>query len=122
MTNSPPPRKDDDWIDSVLDDLARADLPDASDDLMARVMGDAQAMLPPPGGRVTQAPWWRQVVDGIGGWAAVGGLAAAAATGFVVGLGGLETVGVTTPWSVSYETYYDSPGTLDAFGWDMEEG
>ena len=123
MTKAPDrPAHNDDWIDGMLDDLARSPVPETSDGLMSRVMEDAQAMLPAPGGAVARAPWWRQLVEGIGGWTAVGGLVAAAATGFVVGLGALDAVGVTAPWSVSYETYYESSGGLDAFGWDMEEG
>ena len=122
MTKPPMPPEDDGWIDQVLDDLARAPVPDAPDDLMARVLTDGLALLPPPVRGIVRVPWWRYVVDGIGGWTAVGGLVAAAATGFVVGLGGLETIGVTPPWSVDYETYYDSPGAEYAFGWDMEEG
>lgn len=123
MTNAPErPDEGDAWIDAMLDDLARTPVPDTPDRLMARVLADAQEMLPAPGGAVVRAPWWRQIVEGIGGWTAVGGLVAAAATGFAVGLGGLDTMGVTTPWPVSYETYYDSSGEVDAFGWDMEEG
>lgn len=121
MTKAPN-HNDDAWIDGLLDDLARTPVPDTPDDLMARVMEDAYGMLPAPGERAAPVPWWRQVVEGIGGWTAVGGLVAAAATGFVVGLGGLDSVGVTSPWTMTYETYYDSPGSLDAFGWDMEEG
>ena len=122
MTKAPNRDGDDAWIDGMLDDLARTPVPDVPDDLMSRVIEDAYGMLPAPGGRAAPAPWWRQIVDGIGGWMAVGGLVAAAATGFVVGLGGLDSVGVSTPWVMTYETYYDSPGSLDAFGWDMEEG
>jgi len=122
MTKAPNRDGDDAWIDGMLDDLARTPVPETPDDLMSRVIEDAYGMLPAPGGQVPPAPWWRQIVDGIGGWMAVGGLFAAAATGFVVGLGGLDSVGVSTPWIMTYETYYDSPGSLDAFGWDMEEG
>ena len=123
MTQTPKqPRDDAAWIDGLLDDMARTSLPDAPDDLMARVLADGRALLPPPGGYTAPAPWWRQIVDGIGGWAAVGGLVAAAATGFAVGLGGLDGVGLSPSWSSGYETYYDSLGTLDAYGWDLEEG
>ena len=123
MTQSPQgPGDDDRWIDRILDEMA--DMPDGQvpDALMSRVLADADAMLPPPGGRVARAPWWRQFVEGLGGWIAVGGLAAAAATGFAVGLGGLDSIGVSVPWSLDYESYYDGTGAFDAFGWDMEEG
>lgn len=116
------PREDDAFVDALLSDLAHTPVRAPSDALMARVLADAQDMLPPPGGAVAAPPLWRQLVDSVGGWGTVGGLVAAAATGFAVGLGGLDSVGVGAPWSLTYDTYYDSPGTLDAFGWDMEEG
>lgn len=123
MTRTPQhPDKDDDWITGLLDDVSRTPVPDTPDPLVMRVMEDAIAMMPAPGGRVVPAPWWRSIVDGIGGWTAVGGLVAAAATGFVVGLGGLDTVGVSAPWLLDDAAYFDSLGTVDTFGWDMEEG
>ncbi|WP_299724643.1 hypothetical protein [uncultured Tateyamaria sp.] len=122
MTQPPKQPDEAEWIDGLLDELAGTPLPDTPDDLMARVLGDGQALMPPPGGPRAPVPWWRQVVEGIGGWTAVGGLVAAAATGFVVGLGGLDDMGLSTPWVLGEEAYYDSLGTLDAFGWDMEEG
>ncbi len=119
----PPERHDDDaWLDQMLEDVANTPMPDASDALLSRVMADAQAQLPPPGGVVTRAPWWRQIVAGLGGWSAVGGLVAAAATGFVVGLGGLDNVGLDTLWPDSYDIYYDSQDAFSAYGWDLEEG
>ncbi|MEO0402864.1 MAG: hypothetical protein AAF214_10855 [Pseudomonadota bacterium] len=111
-------------MDQMLDDLAHAPVPDVPDAVMARVMEDAMAMLPPPGGVVAPVavPWWRDMLQAIGGWTAVGGLVAAAATGFVVGVGGLDTVSGDAIWSLGTGTYYDGSGALDAFGWDFEEG
>ena len=122
MNKAPKRPEEDGWIDRMLDDLAREAVPDAPDDLMARVLADGKAMLPAPVRKIVRPPWWRQIVEGIGGWTAVSGLVAAAATGFVVGLGGLETVGVLPTWSVDYETYYDGQDAEYAYGWDMEEG
>ena len=117
------PERDTDWIDRALDDLAAMPVPDASGDLMARVLGDAEALMPPPGGvQAVRIPLWRQIVQGLGGWTAVGGLVAAAATGFVVGLGGFDTTGTDTIWSLGYGTFYEGEGALAAFGWDFEEG
>lgn len=125
MTKRPTdiPEGEDAWITGLLDDMARApDLP-VPDGLMTRVLADAHALRPAPGGVAARAqPWWRQIIDGLGGGIAVGGLVAAAATGFVVGLGGLDTVGVETFWPLNYETYYEGADALTAFGWDIEEG
>ncbi|WP_147106537.1 hypothetical protein [Tateyamaria sp. syn59] len=106
----------------MLDDLAAAPVPDPSDDLMVRVMADAQAHLPAPGGTRVATPWWRQIVQGIGGWGAVGGLVAATVTGFVIGLGALESTGMDAIWTLGYGEYYDAELGLDAFGWALEEG
>ena len=122
MSKSPDHSADDRWLDQMLDDLAHAPVGDVPDDLMARVLADGDAMLPPPGGHRAAPPWWRQILEGVGGWTAVSGLVAAAATGFVVGLGALDGVGVTTPWTQDYETYYETEDATYAFGWDMEEG
>jgi hypothetical protein len=122
MSKSPGRDGDDRWVDQMLDDLARAPVPDLPDTLMARILADADAMLPPPGGRAARTPWWQQILEGVGGWTAVTGLVAAAATGFVVGLGALDGVGVTVPWMQVDDTYYDTDDATYAFGWDMEEG
>jgi hypothetical protein len=126
MTKMTPPDKrpegDDAWIDRMLDDLGQTEVPEVSADLMARVLGDAEAMLPAPGGVVAPTPLWRQIVQGLGGWTAVGGLVAAAATGFVVGLGGVEAMGLGDYWSLDASASYDSLSALDAYGWDFEEG
>ena len=123
MTQPPNKRPEEDaWLDQMLDDLARAPMPDVPDGLMARVLQDADAMLPAPGGAISRAPWWRPIVEALGGWRAVGGLVAAAATGFVVGIGGLDSVGADALWMMDYEAYYESQDAFDAFGWDLEEG
>lgn len=111
-----------DWVDDMLDDLGRTPVPDPSDDLLARVLADADAHIPPPGGAIQVRPWWQQIVRGIGGWGAVGGLVAATATGFVVGLGALDGAGADTLWTLGYDAYYDADLGLDAFGWALEEG
>jgi len=122
MSKSPDRDGDERWVDQMLDDLARAPVPDLPDALMARILADADAMLPPPGGHKLRAAWWRQILEGVGGWTAVTGLVAAAATGFVVGLGALDGVGVSAPWMQVDDTYYDTQEATYAFGWDMEEG
>ncbi|MEP1961975.1 hypothetical protein [Tateyamaria sp.] len=122
MTHPPERPKDDAWIDQMLGDLAQDPVGEVPEALMARVLADADAMLPAPGGAVAPIPWWRQIVDGIGGWNAVGGLAVAAATGFVIGIGGIEAVHFADFLSVNYDTYYEGQDAVSVFGWDIEEG
>ncbi|MFL4470618.1 hypothetical protein ACERZ8_12270 [Tateyamaria armeniaca] len=62
MTKAP---KDDPMIERMLDDLARAPVPDTPDDLMARVLADGQAMLPPP------VAAWRLPRGGARSWTAL---------------------------------------------------
>ncbi|MEL6463491.1 MAG: hypothetical protein AAFQ58_00870 [Pseudomonadota bacterium] len=121
MSNTPR-MPDRDEIDTLLDDLAKQSVPDPSDDLVARVLADAEAYLPPPGAVTATVPWWRQIVPGIGGWGAVGGLLAATVAGFVIGLGALDPVGADALWSFGYVAYYDADLGLDAFGWALEGG
>lgn len=72
-----------------LFDLARRVAPPVSDDLMARILADADAavVLAP----VSQAPvplqeGWRGWVAAIGGWPAMGGLALATVVGVAIGI------------------------------------
>lgn len=109
-------------VAQMLDDLAAGPVPEPSGDLVARVLADADAHLPPPGGAPASAPWWSQIIQGIGGWGAVGGLVAATVTGFVVGLGALDGAGMDALWTLGYGDYYDAELGLDAFGWALEEG
>lgn len=113
---------DPDRIDALLEEMAAVRSPDPSPDLMARVLADAEAHLPPPGGVRAAVPWWRQVLADIGGWGAVGGLAAATVAGLAIGLGALDATGADALWTLGYDGYYDSDLGLDAFGWAIEEG
>jgi hypothetical protein len=76
--------------DDMLDDLfaqARAVKTAPSDDLMARVLEDADAVQPKLA--VMSAPQvglWARLMDAIGGWPAVSGLAAATVAGVWVGV------------------------------------
>lgn len=119
----PPERDDDDaMIMRMLDELARTPAPDAPDDLLARVLADGDALLPAPGGVEAPAPWWRQMVDALGGWSAASGVVAAAATGFVIGLVGIDAVDIDAMWSAVDVGYYEAQDPFAAFGWDLEEG
>ncbi len=76
-------------------EAARADTPMPSGDLMARIEADALAMMPEPAGLVSapQRGIFGQLLDLVGGWPAVSGLAAATAAGV--------WIGVSPPVSVS---------------------
>ena len=82
------PEKDD---DAMLDDLfavARTETVPPSDDLMMRIMADAAAhnvvaRTPVPARPIS---WFTSIKEMIGGWAAVGGLATATATGLWMGI------------------------------------
>jgi len=97
--------------DQMLDDLfalGRAQQPTPSDALMARVVADAQtANTPEP-----QAPRsvWAGILEFIGGWPSVGGLAIAGVTGV--------WFGVAPPASLSSFTadLIGTPVTVDLFG------
>lgn len=86
--------------DAALDALfaeARADDPVPTDALLARIAADA-AMVQPAAERVQAAPrrgWLRQMVDGIGGWPALGGLVTATAAGVYIGISQPDLVGLT---------------------------
>ncbi len=72
-----------------LFDLARAVAPPVSDDLMARIMADADAAVVPMPDVATSAPeqgGWRGWVAAIGGWPAMGGLALATVVGVAIGI------------------------------------
>ncbi|WP_247227695.1 hypothetical protein [Yoonia sp. F2084L] len=76
--------------DDMLDDLfaqARGVDPTPSNDLMTRVLTDADAVQPKPVVRPDTRPgFWVRLVDAVGGWPAVSGLAAATIAGLWVGV------------------------------------
>ncbi|WP_299691118.1 hypothetical protein [uncultured Tateyamaria sp.] len=111
-----------DWVDALLDDVGQAEVPDASGDLMARVLADAEAAMPAPGGAPARDGLLRQILAGLGGWPSVGGLVAATAVGFAVGLGALDATGLNALWLGDYATYYDDTLGFSVNGWDFEEG
>lgn len=76
--------------DDMLDDLfaqAREVSPKPNDDLMARVMADAAAVQPRPVAVSVARPGIAaRILDAIGGWPAVSGLAMATVAGIWVGV------------------------------------
>lgn len=79
--------------DRMLDDLfaqARAQAPQPDDALMARVLADAAEQSAPVSSPVSspihQPGFWARLSDALGGWPALGGLAAATVAGVWVGI------------------------------------
>lgn len=116
------PGKSERWIDDLLDDVAGTSVPDPSVDLMTRVLADAEAALPVPGGSMLRETVLAQVLRGLGGWFSVGGMAAATAVGFAIGLGALNGTALDPFWLNGFVFYYDDSLGLSANGWDLEEG
>lgn len=80
-------------IEALLD-LARAEAPEPSADLAARVAAAGRELQPRPAAARAQGPvrapgFWRRLLDGAGGLPGLGGLAAAGLVGFAIGMGGL---------------------------------
>ena len=70
----------------MLDDLfaqARSVAPEPSDALLARVLADA---VPPAPARQQEPSLWSRLLDAVGGWPAVSGLAAATVAGIWIGI------------------------------------
>ena len=75
----------DDGLEALFAE-ARALRPVPSEDLMARLMADAERERPQPA-VVSAAPrsGWRDWISALGGWPAMGGLVAATVTGLWIG-------------------------------------
>lgn len=101
-------KSDDEMIDAMFSE-ARAQSPAVSDDLIARVLADAAAARPDRVVAQKQGVWV-SILDLIGGWPSVGGLAMAGVAGI--------WVGVAPPTSVSSWTadLIGSPVSIDLLG------
>ncbi|MFG6561086.1 MULTISPECIES: hypothetical protein [unclassified Sulfitobacter] len=116
---------------SDFDDLedffaaARANPPQVSADLQARVLADAEAHMP----KAPRQPWHRALWQLLGGAAGLSGLATAAAVGVWVGVAPPEGMPdlagqfVTGTWETETSdlTVADTGSEFGGFGWDMEE-
>lgn len=74
--------------DDMLNDIfatARAQTPKPDDLLMARVLADA-ARVSAPVPTISRPGFWARLSDTLGGWPAIGGLAAATVAGVWVGV------------------------------------
>jgi len=98
-------------LDNLLTQTAQTK-PTVPSDLMARVLIDAAQAQPRPDEMRSQSIW-ASLLEMIGGWPAVGGLALASATGLWIGIAppvGLESMATTV---------FGSTQTVDLFGGDV---
>ncbi len=116
---------------SDFDDLedffaaARANPPQVSADLQARVLADAEAHMP----KAPRQPWHQALWQLLGGAAGLSGLATAAAVGVWVGVAPPEGMPdlagqfVTGTWEAETLDISEAETAteLGGFGWDMEE-
>ena len=103
--------------DQILDDLfaeARAKSPTPSDDLMARVMGDAMDAMP-KARTVAVEPRRGGFFAMIGGWPSFAGLATAAVAGVWIGFASPDAV-TDYALGVSYDVSALAPGYGDLLG------
>ncbi len=119
---------DDALSDGALEDFfaaARANPPQVSADLQARVLADAEAHMP----KAPRQPWYQALWQILGGAAGLSGLATAAAVGIWVGVAPPEGMPdlagqfVTGTWEAEAldRAELDTAVELGGYGWDMEE-
>ncbi|WP_424979437.1 hypothetical protein [Leisingera sp. S232] len=109
---------DEDKTLQELEDLfaaAREDRPELPHHLSAAILADAARAQPGAVVRQGRLPLWRQLADAIGGWPALGGLAAASAAGVWIGLAPPSFV----PDPVVLAGYEDSSNVLGDGSYEM---
>lgn len=115
--------RDDDAALEALFAAARNRAPEPSADLLARVLAQAEAVQAEQVARRPKAPAarrggaWRGLLDLIGGWGGVGGLAAAGVTGLWIGFTGTGAIGTATVaiWgepAAEIEAFLDSENVI----------
>ena len=119
-------RKDDMADLDVFFDAAKTEQPGVSDALMDRIMADANSVADEWQREISSEPvkdsWVRRVLNGIGGWPAVSGMATATVLGVAVGI---SPPALLTEMTAGYldgtaDPYLVDP--YDAFGFEMSEG
>jgi hypothetical protein len=86
--------------------------------LAGRVMADAERIQPARSFRPG-----RRLLEALGGWPALGGLAVASSVGFWIGISPPE--GMVDPAILLQDSAgdgYDDTAELSGFGWDLDEG
>lgn len=101
-----------DELDQLLNEVARAPVPEVSATLEARLMHEAERLMPPAPPR---REGWGSVVRGLGGWRALGGLATAAAAGVWIGFAAPGALSALTSDVVTLSVY-------DDLAWSEVEG
>ena len=86
----------DDALDALFAEARKA-APVPSDDLMARILADAETEAAAREAPAPRPRFWPSLLESLGGWPSLAGLAAAAVTGLWIG----------------------SAGSLDSLGWEM---
>lgn len=111
-------------IDALLAEAA-GDRPKVPASLTARVMQDADR-LQPKVMQLQRAPvsLFARLGAALGGWPAVGGLAAASCAGFWIGFSPPDTMLDAGALLVNQTqgAFYDEAAELSGYGWDLEEG
>ncbi|MBV0911396.1 dihydroorotate dehydrogenase [Anianabacter salinae] len=114
------PRNLDDTELDTLFGAARAQAPQASAALLARVAADADAVL---ADRTAPAParpgWLAQIVGGLGGWPSLAGLAAASVAGVFIGFAAPSAVETASGGYIAGDGYDVAdflPSYTDALG------
>ncbi len=115
-------KKDLETVEGLLNDARQVpvDLPPG---LTARVLMDAERVQLALSANQPSGWSFHRLLDAIGGWPALSGLAAASCIGFWIGISPLE--GIVDPANLFFgqgtETY-DGTAELTGFGWDILEG
>lgn len=105
MTDTREPMDD---LDQLLGSVARAPVPELSPTLEARLLHDADRLMPAAAGPVpAPADGWGAVLRGLGGWRALGGLATATAAGVWIGFAAPGALDGLTSDAVMVSLYQD---------------
>ncbi len=111
--------------DAELDGLfaaSRRAAPAPSDDLMARVLGDAAEAAAPAAVPAPRRAGRRGLLAQIGGWPAAAGLAAAAVAGLAIGLWQPEALDDLTGGYLASAAGYEIEDLLPSYGDLLGEG
>lgn len=109
-------------VDTELDaffDAARQISDNPPEALMARVLADAEAMVPPPIVPVATRSWgFAGILRDLGGWPAIAGFAAASVVGLAIGLAPPEGLAA---FEFQQEAF-DLVDLVPDYGFTLEEG
>lgn len=107
-------------IDALLDEAARTPVAPMDVALMARLVADADRLLPAPEDRIAGGSvavrGWRGVVAVMGGWPALGGMMAAGMVGLWIGTAPPQVVDDAVSSLFGATVAIDLTGLGDVFG------